>query len=46
MGKLARAVVSWPDVLCDRRRRGEKRAQSLLFTTARPSSADEKLVLN
>src|SRR5271166_5162563 len=32
--------------LADRRRRAEKTAQSLLFPTARPSSAGEKLVLN
>jgi len=31
--------------LCDRRRRGEKRAQSLLLTTSRPFSTGEKLVL-
>jgi hypothetical protein len=30
----------------DRRRRAEKRAQSLLFPTARPSSTGQKLVLN
>src|SRR5271157_467671 len=32
--------------LADRRRRAEKRAQSLLFPTARPSSNGQKLVLN
>src|SRR5271157_1686957 len=31
-----------PPGLCDRRRRGAKRAQSLLFDTARPSSAGKK----
>ena len=33
-------------ILADRRRRAEKRAQSLLFPTARPSSTGDKLVLN
>src|SRR5208337_3332925 len=33
------------ETLAERRRRGEKRAQSLLFPTARPSSTGEKLVL-
>src|SRR5208337_1292255 len=32
------------ETLAERRRRGEKRAQSLLFDTARPSSASEKVV--
>ncbi len=35
-----------PSGLCDRRRRGEKRVQSLLFPTTRPFSTCETLVLH